>query len=348
MNFLVYGAGAIGGYLGGALALAGEAVTFIARPAQAAILNERGLVVHSPQSPVSNLRVRAVTSPTEALVPGGDVPSERLYDCLILALKSFDTEAAITDLKAVGRRVPPILCVQNGVDNEPKLAAAFGAENVIAGTVLTAVANPELGVIVIEKNRGVGVWDGYPLSEKIASTLWLGGVPTRLYSNAAAMKWSKLITNLMSNATAAICDLSTEAVYAHPGLYEIEVRMMREALAVMDALRLPVVALPRTPTQQLNFALRWLPPKLYQPIIQKLVARGRGDKKPSFHLDLSAGRKRTEVGFLNGAVARQAEALGLTAPINRALNDALEGIVAGRIAWEEYRGKPEKLARMLE
>ena len=337
MNVLVYGAGAIGGYIGAALALAGNNVTFIARPAQAEIINSRGFTVRDTNGARTTQYAKAVISPLEAF-------SGNNYDCLIIALKSFDTDSAIADLKAVGKPLLPILCLQNGVDNEPKLAAAFGAENVIAGAVLTAVANPEAGVIVIEKSRGVGLAGGHSWSEKLASTLRLGGIPAQLYSNAEAMKWSKLITNLMANATAAICDLPTEAVYAHPGLYAIEVRMMREALKVMDAKRLPVVALPRTPTRQLDFALRYLPPKSYQPIIKRLVARGRGDKKPSFHQDLSAGKQRTEVDFLNGAVARHAEALGLAAPINRALTETLEAIVEGRTSWDEYRSKPDKLA----
>ncbi len=339
MNCLIYGAGAIGGYLGGALALTGNQVTFIARPAQAAILNGRGLIVQNTAGARLTHHIRAFTSPAEALEEEKD-----LYDCLFLAVKSFDTDAAIADLKVIGKPTPTLVCVQNGVDNEPKLAEAFGRWNVIAGTVLTAVANPEPGVVMVEKSRGVGLEDGNLLSKRIAEALQAGGIPTRLYANATAMKWTKLITNLMSNATAAICDLSTAAVYAHPGLYEVEIRMMREALQVMDAKRLPVLPLPRTPTRELNFALRRLPPKLYQPIIQRLVARGRGDKKPSFHQDLSAGKRRTEVSFLNGAIARHAAALGLAAPVNRALTDTLENIVAGGTPWEAYQGKPEKLA----
>jgi 2-dehydropantoate 2-reductase len=337
MNFLVYGAGAIGGYLGGALALAGEAVTFMARPVQANIFNTRGLVLNNAQYGIRNTqKLKAVTSPVEAFARDN-------YDCLILALKSFDTETAIADLKAVGRPLPPILCVQNGVDNEPKLAQAFGAGNVIAGTVLTAVANPEPGVIVIEKNRGVGLHGGHPLSQKIELALGAGGVFVKLYPNAEAMKWTKLLTNLMGNATAAICDVSTETVFSHPGLYRIEVGALKEALAVMKAKGLKAVALPRSPTLPLVFALQYLPPATYQALFRRALASGRGNKKPSLHLDLSLGKKRSEVGFLNGAVVRHAEALGLAAPINRALNDTLEGIVAGGIAWEEYQGKPEKL-----
>ncbi|HLB46121.1 MAG TPA: ketopantoate reductase family protein [Anaerolineales bacterium] len=336
MNFLIYGSGAIGSYIGGTLALAGQTVTFLDRPAPAEILRARGITLHQDGGSRTARDLHLVTSAAEAL-------AQRDLDCMIVAVKSFDTDGVISDIRAAGLTPPPIFCLQNGVDNEPKLREAFGADRVIAGTVLTAIGIRGPGDIVIERNRGLGLWGGHPLSERLASVFRSAGVMMQLYSNADAMKWSKLITNLMANATAAICDIGAEAVYAHPGLYDIEVRMMREALKVMDAKRLPVVALPRTPTRELNFALRWLPSRLYQPIIQRMVARGRGDKKPSFHQDLSAGKPRTEVNYLNGAVARHAEALGLHAPVNRALTEILEGVVAGKIAWDEYRGKPDRL-----
>jgi 2-dehydropantoate 2-reductase len=334
MNFLIYGAGAIGGYVGGMLALGTHAVTFIARPTQAAILNERGLKIDNQAA--SN--VKAVASPTDALVRGQ-------YDCLVLALKSFDTETAIADLKTANITVPPILCLQNGVDNEPMLRDAFGSGNVIAGTVLTAVAHPEPGVVVVEKSRGVGIGGGHLISERLVSEFDRAGLKTTIYPNPESMKWTKLLTNLMGNATAAICDVSTLEVFTHPGLYATEVGALKEALAVMKAKGLPVVALPRTPTVALAFALQYLPPRWYQPIFKRALAGGRGNKMPSLHLDLSAGKKRSEVDFLNGAVARHAEALGLKAPINRALNGILSDIVSGRLEWSAYRGQPDRLTR---
>jgi len=347
MKFLVYGCGAIGGYVGGSLALMGHAVTFIARPAQAEAIHARGLTVrHKLESRVTS-QVSAVTSPAEAF------STNNTYDCIIIALKSFDTDNAIADLRAArgqaahgqARGLPllTILCLQNGVDNEPKFAAAFGEGKVIAGTVLTAVGVPAPGEIAVEKSRGIGLFGGHPLSAALASAFESAGIVTRLYANAYALKWTKLLTNLMANATSAICDMTTEAVLDHPGLYRIEIGALREALAVMDAKGIPVVPLPRTPTVALAFALRYLPPSWYQPIFRRAIAGGRGEKMPSLHLDLRAGKRRSEVSYLNGAVARHAAQVGLGAPINRALTETLEAILEGKVAWEEYQGRPERL-----
>lgn len=347
MKFLVYGSGAIGGYVGGLLAASGNEVAFIARPAQAELLNQRGLILeNAPGLGASHVvkNIKTYISPTEAFDAGS-------YNCLILALKAYDTDRAIDDLRAsrgVQLNAPtPILCLQNGVDNEPKLAAAFGAANVIAGTILTAVATPEPGRVVIEKNRGAGIGGGHPLSAQLVSVFNAAGITTQLYPNPEAMKWTKLVTNLMGNALSAICDVGTGEIFANPILYKIEIGALKEALAVMQAKGLQAVALPKSPTLALVFALRHLPPWSYRAIFQRALGGARGSKMPSLHMDLASGKARSEVTYLNGAVARHANALGLRAPINTALSDILEGIVAGRIVWADYKGQPEKLAKTI-
>ena len=340
MKFLIYGAGAIGGYIGGSLKLAGEDVTFLDRPEPVEMLRQRGITIHDTKYGTRNTKnLQLVTSPEEAFANGS-------YDCIIVAMKSFDTEAAVRNLQsAISNQQSAIISFQNGIENEPTIASFIGKENVIAGTVLTAIGVPQFGEIVVEKNRGVGVWSGHTLSKQIALALTRAGIHTQLYKNAEAMKWSKMLTNIMANATAAICDMPTSKVLQHEGLYQIEIGALKEALAVMKAKNIPVVDLPRTQTTALAFAVRNLPPTLYQPILIRMVGGGRGDKLPSFHLDLKAGRPKTEVSYLNGAIARHAEHVGLSAPINQKLSEILEAIVAGKISWDEYRNRPERLVR---
>jgi len=349
MRFLIYGAGAIGGYIGGSLKLAGEDVTFLDRPEPVEMLRQRGITIHDAKYGTRNTKnLQLVTSIEEAFT-SKDVSAKRLYDCIIVAMKSFDTEGAMRNLQsAISQQPSAILSFQNGIENEPTIASFIGKENVIAGTVLTAIGVPQFGEIIVEKNRGVGVWSGHILSKQIARALTHAGIHTQLYRNADAMKWSKMLTNIMANATAAICDMPTSKVLGHAGLYQIEIGALKETLAVMKAKNIPVVGLPRTQTTTLAFAIRNLPPSLYQPILIRMVGGGRGDKLPSFHLDLKAGRPKTEVSYLNGAIARHAEHVGLSAPINQKLSEILEAIVAGKVSWDEYRNRPEKLVRELK
>jgi 2-dehydropantoate 2-reductase len=157
------------------------------------------------------------------------------------------------------------------------------------------------------------------------------------------MKWSKLLTNLLANATSAILDMTPAQIFAHPGLYRLEVAQLREALAVMRAQGIGVVNLPRTPVRLLAFGIRWLPPALSRPLIARAVGGGRGAKMPSFHIDLHSGRGQSEVDYLNGAVVRFGARLGIPTPANRILNETLLAITRRELPQETFARKPEAL-----
>jgi 2-dehydropantoate 2-reductase len=82
--------------------------------------------------------------------------------------------------------------------------------------------------------------------------------------------------------------------------------------------------------------------------LQRAVAGGRGGKMPSLHMDLHSGRRRSEVGWLHGAVVRHAGAFRVPAPVNRVLNETLEALHSGALPIEDFRGKPQALLARLE
>lgn len=63
---------------------------------------------------------------------------------------------------------------------------------------------------------------------------------------------------------------------------------------------------------------------------------------PSFHIDLYSGRSKSEVDYLNGAVVRVGEKLGISTPVNRILTETLLGLTEGRIPKNEFAHQPEK------
>ncbi len=336
MRFLVVGAGAIGAYIGGTLALHGHPVVFLVRPATHAALEARGLRLNLSGGEQHVLRPQLARTPEEAIVPG-------IPDAVLFAVKSYDTRSALAALGSNPAASTPFVCLQNGVENEAVLSEKLGADRVIAGTVTTSVSRAAPGVITVERLRGVGISAGHPLAERLARAMEAVGLRPKLYEDAAAMKWSKLLTNLPANATAAILDMTPAQVYAHAGLYRLELAQLREALAVMAGLGLEVVDLPGTPVRALALAVRAFPAWLSRPLLRRAIGGGRGDKLPSFHLDLHSGRGKSEVGYLNGAVARHAARLGLQAPANLLLTETLQAITEGRIPLESYRRQPERL-----
>jgi 2-dehydropantoate 2-reductase len=161
------------------------------------------------------------------------------------------------------------------------------------------------------------------------------------------MKWSKLLTNLLGNATAAILDLSVSELFAHPRLFQVEMRVLSECLAVMKALGYAPVNLPGTPVRALAWSVEYLPHRLSQPLLKRAVGGGRGAKMPSFHIDLYAGRGQTEVRWLNGAVARHGALHGVRAPVNGRLTEILEGLSSGALDREVFRHRPQALLGQL-
>ena len=338
MNILSFGAGAIGTYIGGSLAHSGQRVVFLERPEVAAELRQRGLRLNLAGQEIHIQTPEMAGSIAEALSLGP-------FDVAIFALKSFDTQAALESLRPHRLELPPFLCLQNGVENEAALETVLGAGKVIAGTVTSAIGRRAAGDIVLERLRGMGVAAGHPVSAALAQALNEAGLNARLYPHAAEMKWSKMLTNLVSNASSAILDMPPADIFAHPGLYRLEIAQLSETLAVMRAQHIGVVDLPSTPVRLLAFAARFLPLAVSRPLLARAVGSGRGGKMPSFHIDLHSGRGQSEVDYLNGAVVRYGEKLGIPTPANRLLTETLLLLTQGKLARETFALQPEKLLK---
>jgi len=344
LKILTFGAGAIGTYIGGSLALAGHQVVFMEQPGVVDELRERGLRLDltldkrrkaRDASRIDSSAFVIVSTLEEALRYGP-------FDVALFALKSYDTLAALEGIKPFADKMPPILCLSNGVDNEPAIAEALGSDKVIHGTVTSAIGRRAAGDIVLEKLRGIGIAKGHPLAEKLNTALDRAYLHSRLFEDAASMKWSKLLTNLIANPTSAILDMTASEVFADRDLYELEIDMLRECLAVMEAHRFEVVDLPGTPVRALAYATT-LPLWLSRPLLSRAAGAGRGAKMPSFHIDLYSGRGKSEVEYLHGAVVRAGEKRNVPTPVNKVLTETLMALTRKEIPLDEFSDKPEKL-----
>ncbi len=341
MRFVVFGAGAIGTYIGGSLLRAGHPVVFVDTGETVARIGHLGLVLED--------RGRTTQLPADVFASSWR-EAARLgpFDAGIFALKSYDTRTALDQLAAFARELPPLICVQNGVDNEGMIAGALGPDRVLHATVTSAIGRPAPGRVVVTKARGVGLEAHHPLSPALASAFREAGLAPRLYADPLAMKWSKLLTNLMANASSAILDMLPEEIFRNAALFALEVEMMRECLQVMHALRLSVVDLPRTPVRALAFAVERLPKGLAQVALARVVGGGRGGKMPSFYLDLQSGRGRTEVEWLNGAIVRAGAGAGFRTPVNAALTETLVRLARENARRAEFQRNPTALLQEVE
>ncbi|WP_322487826.1 2-dehydropantoate 2-reductase [Chloroflexus sp.] len=338
MAIVIVGGGAIGLLVLSRLAQAANlpSVALLTRPNGAAALRANPLVVSGIGTcELTNLTVAgAVTE----LPPAFQSPA-----LAILCVKGYDTEGAIPTLRALNPAT--ILTLQNGIGNEETLAAAFGADRIVSGAITTSVDATGPTTITVTKAGGIGLAPVGAASDltRAETALSAAGFAVRRYPDYRALKWSKALLNMLGNATAAILGWPVDQVYANRRLIALERAAVREALAVMQAMGVKPVNLPRYPAALLAFGIRWLPPALLDPILRQRVAGGRGGKDPSLLRDLRAGRTRSEGEFLYGAVVAAAAAHGLAAPVNAGLWQVLSGIARGELAWEDYRGQPERL-----
>ncbi len=334
---LIIGTGAVGTYLGGSLALAGCQVTFLDRERDLERLRQDGIFL------VKNGKKHRV-EPASVIGSLSDYRTGS-FSWGVLAVKAYHLQGLVETLKPFQHQIPPLLTILNGVESETFLQSFLGPERVIAGTVTSSIAREKKGTGVIEKERGVGLSRNHDLSKQISEQLQLSGIKVRLYSNPSEMKWSKLVSNLMGNASSAILQMTPGNIYRHPDLFRLEASQLREALQVMSALGLNPVNLPGVPVKLLSFIIRNVPDRLSKPLLQTAVGSGRGQKMPSFFLDLKHGKDQSEVDALNGAVVRQAKKLDLPHPVNHFFRSILLNIHTGKIPQDKFRHQPEKLLR---
>lgn len=340
MKVLVYGAGAVGSYLGAMLANHGHDVTLVVRPQTAQTIDGGNLRLSTPGNPDSHAQVRLVTSVRQAFL-------EDAYDLIMLAMKSYDVAEALDSLIAFAPTpFPRLMTLQNGIGIEEMVINEIRDVELIAASLTTPVRRQTPAHIVVERgDRGLAL---APTRKRQNVKPWVemfneAGVTCVRIGNHRSMKWSKALLNMLGNASSAIINRHPRAIYDYGPTYRLEMEMLQEALNVMQRLKLKVVDLPGTPATRLAFAVRRLPDSLVKPILTRIVAGGRGNKMPSFHMDLSAGRKKSEVIYHNGAVAAAGEELGIATPVNAALSNTLIKMAQGEIDWQVFDGNPARL-----
>ncbi len=346
MKILLYGAGAVGSYLGAKLAHAGNEVTLICRKATARAIEELDLTLTRVEG--ERMRRLFVVKPNLALSLRQAFLNDANYDLMVLGMKSYAIENALNEMSAFCPEPPPMLTIQNGIGVEEQIAAQYPNRQIIAGSFTIPVSMETRSVVLEEKEKGGMGLASFNPGVKISD--WAGllndaGIQTELLSNYRSMKWSKALLNMLGNASAAILNRHPKALYNHDALYDLEVEMLGEAVSVMKKLNIDVVDLPGYTVKRLAFGVKRMPRIALKPILTKAVTGGRGNKLPSFLLDLNAGKQFNEVYYHNGMVARAGKQVGVSTPVNTTLTKILLGMAQGKVDRERFSGKPGVLLK---
>jgi len=338
MRILVVGAGAIGTYLGVSLSTTGVSISYLEDSEAAKRVSNLPFIVQSQREEIRQETPVIYTSFAQAF-------NNQNYDVILLAVKAFHISNVIRDLKPFKSHFLALASVQNGVETEPALKKAFPDKQIIAISLTTAVTRMSPGIVRPEIVRGIGVDVTCPIGYNLFELINRTDLRPKPVNKPRAMKWSKMVTNIFANASSAILDLPPSAIYADNRLFKIEREQVVEAIKVMKAEKITLIDLPGIPVRLLVFLFTNIPLGVSQFLLSRILGSGRGEKMPSFHIDLSGGNKENEVEYLNGAICRKAVDNKIHAPVNQVLWDTLMNIVRGDIAWKTYQKNPEMLIR---
>jgi 2-dehydropantoate 2-reductase len=201
VRFVVYGAGGIGGVVGGRLLEHGHEVVLIARGAHLDAMRSGGLQLADPTGEVT-LDVQVAGSPAEVGLGTDDV--------VLLAMKSQDTPAAVDALADAAPPGLPVVCLQNGVENERVVLRRF--PHVHAVPVMCPTGHLEPGAVVAYSTPVTGILDvgRYPdgadeVTEAVAQAFSASTFVSEARPDVMRWKWSKLLMNL-GNAVEAVCE----------------------------------------------------------------------------------------------------------------------------------------------
>ena len=340
MKYLCVGAGAIGMYVGGSLDFSHHNVAYLVKSGQVMMLSENGILIEDKNSSKKIANPYVTTKMGRTLLEG--------YDGLLIAVKSYDTEQILKEISPYKEEIKCCVCLQNGVENEKRFSSILGEDKIIYASVTSAIKKVSGNQIVIEKNRGIGLSGTGKYLYEVFEQFEVAGLKPMIYDHPLEMKWTKLISNLFSNATSAILNMTPSEVYSHRELIKIELMQIKEAISVMNAMGLKMVDLPGIPLKSLAWVIDNLPEPIVFLILKIMIGSGRGKKLPSLLEDIRKNSKTNEVVFLNGAVSRHAELVGLRAPINKGLTQILESLLDNPQDRAKFSRRPDLLVLELK
>jgi 2-dehydropantoate 2-reductase len=302
VRFIVYGAGAVGGVVGGRMFQHGHDVVLVARGAHRDVIAANGLTVEWPEGSVT-LPVPVVGHANELTFADGDV--------VIVAVKSQDTDEVLDAVAGVAPPSTPIVCLQNGVANE--VAALRRFANVHGVTVMAPTWHQEPGVVQTYTPNAAAMLDigRWPhgtdaVTDAVATAFVASGFESIARPDIARWKYTKLLLNL-GNPVDALCRRDADAG-------ELVNRARREGGEVLDAAGIDHVS------EEEDQARRGDVLKIV-PIEQR--------RRPGGSTFQSLARGGTvEVDYLNGEIVLLGRLHDVATPVNELLQRATHRAVA--------------------
>ena len=298
MHFLVVGPGAMGSLFAACLQKAGFDVTLLDYiKDRAKKINDHGIQVEGVSGDY-NVKVPTTT---------GDIPQPP--DLVLICVKAYDTREASLNIKPWLKPETGVVTLQNGVGNLEILEEIFGKDRVLGG--VTAEGATLLGPGKIRHaGRGETIigpgGDSGSHAERMVAAFNEAGFQTRSVEDVKDLIWGKLLINVGINALTAITRLKNGRLPELEGTRLIMEEAVKEAVAVAEA-------------KNINLPY----PDPIGRVIE--VCRATAGNIASMLQDVLK-EKLTEIDFINGAIVREGQALGIPTPVNLTLTSLVQVI----------------------
>jgi 2-dehydropantoate 2-reductase len=298
MRFLIIGPGAMGCLFAARLKAAGFDVTLLDHNKERAdLINQQGI------------KVEGVSGEYTASVPvmvDGDLKG---FDFALVCVKSNRTRFVA---EAIQNQLSPetfVVTLQNGIGNLEILEEYFGKGRVLGGVTAEGatmlgwgkIRHAGMGATVIGPKRQTG-----DPCERLAAALNRADFKAETSENVEGLIWGKLVINAGINALTAIMRLKNGRLPEIQGTQSIMEELVKEAVAVSKAK---------------NISLPYEDP--LGRVVQ--VCRNTAGNISSMLQDV-LNKKETEIDFINGAIVREGEALGIPTPVNRTVTALVKSL----------------------
>lgn len=295
MRVGVFGTGGVGAYFGGRLAQHGEDVVFIARGEHLREIQTSGLRVDSIKGDFWLRSVQATDDPQEA----GEV------DLILVGVKAHQVVEAADRVRPMVGEGTFILPLQNGVESPTLIADVLGKKHVLGGLCRISSFKAAPGYIrhvAIEPYVAFGELDNHP-SERCRSLLKIfssAGIKAEIPDDIHVAMWEKFTFISAISGVCGVTRAPVGIVRSLPETRQLLMHAMEEVVAVAKAHQ-KIDLHPDFVARTMTF-------------IDKIPE----DTRPSMQRDLIAGQP-SELSFMNGAVVRLGDEVGIPTPINEFL-----------------------------
>jgi len=299
MKIVMMGSGAMGGLFGGFLTRSGEEVWLVGnRKEQIDTIRSAGLTFEE--------KGKSQIIPMNATL---DAASVGKADVVIFFVKTYDTEAAVSDALVLEKEDTIFLTLQNGLGNEEVICHKIDRKKAMLG--VTGHGATLLGPGHI-RHAGwgktfIGELDHRitDRASRIAQTFSEAGIETEVSSNIHGHVWEKLLVNVGINALTALTGFRNGQLLEYPETSRLMEKLVSEAVEVA---RGKGIHLEKNPIEKV-----------------RKVAEATKENRSSMGQDFDQ-KQKTEIDAINGAVVREAQPLGIPVPFNQAVTDLVKAI----------------------